>query len=130
MEDLIGQRFSLISKSEIRWVAQAGRNEKMLTAEYRYVGVLHEINEQDATIALENVSSYGTEGRQVEKFIPPSNNQYEYIVFKGGDVKSIDALKDDEDPQQQAQNIPQDPAIVVCQIQTSLHSTMMKYSGC
>ncbi|KAJ5731862.1 Lsm14 N-terminal [Penicillium malachiteum] len=47
MNHLIGQRFNLISKSDIR-----------------YVGTLHEINPEASTIALENVMSYGTEGRR------------------------------------------------------------------
>ncbi|KAJ6181091.1 Lsm14 N-terminal [Penicillium mononematosum] len=47
MNHLIGQRFNLISKSDIR-----------------YVGTLHEINPEASTIALENVMSFGSEGRR------------------------------------------------------------------
>eukprot|EP00567_Pseudictyota_dubia_P015307 CAMPEP_0197442860 /NCGR_PEP_ID=MMETSP1175-20131217/8774_1 /TAXON_ID=1003142 /ORGANISM="Triceratium dubium, Strain CCMP147" /LENGTH=107 /DNA_ID=CAMNT_0042973413 /DNA_START=45 /DNA_END=364 /DNA_ORIENTATION=- len=49
---LLGSRISLISKKNIR-----------------YEGTLYSINEADATVALENVRSYGTEGR--EKLVPP-----------------------------------------------------------
>ena len=95
MDHLIGQRFSLISKSEIR-----------------YVGILHEINPEEATIALQEVFSFGTEDRHVDKFIPPSQQKFEYILFRGTDVKDIkieEALKENKQPSQP----PHDPAILV-----------------
>ncbi|KAJ9641969.1 hypothetical protein H2199_005184 [Coniosporium tulheliwenetii] len=74
MSEYIGSRISLISKSDIR-----------------YVGTLHEISSAESTVALENVTSYGTEGRRgnPEEEIPPSDNVYEYIVFRGSDVKNL-----------------------------------------
>ena len=79
-----------------------------------YVGILHEINPQDSTIALEEVFSLGTEGRKVENFIPPSNQRFEYIRFKGSDVKEINAIRDEDTAQRPSpQEVPQDPAIVV-----------------
>lgn len=91
MSEFIGSRISLISKSDIRYarirVLENGRRK--LTLYPRYVGRLHEINSADSTVSLEEVRSYGSEGRKgnPEEEIPPSDQVYEYIVFRGSDVK-------------------------------------------
>ncbi|ETN36622.1 uncharacterized protein HMPREF1541_08900 [Cyphellophora europaea CBS 101466] len=95
MDHLIGQRFSLISKSEIR-----------------YVGTLHQINPEEATIALEDVLSYGTESRRVENFVPPSQQKFDFIVFRGSDVKDIKVVEEEESKQPTPPNVPNDPAIL------------------
>ncbi|RDA83501.1 hypothetical protein CP532_2684 [Ophiocordyceps camponoti-leonardi (nom. inval.)] len=91
-------RISLISKSDIR-----------------YVGTLHEINSDESTVSLENVRSFGTEGRRgrAEDEIAPSDQVYEYIVFRGSDVKDLrieehPTIKENKPPPA----IPDDPAIV------------------
>lgn len=78
------------------------------------MGTLHEINSENSTVALENVTSYGTEGRKdnPEDEIPLSDNVYEYIVFRGSDVKDLrieerPAPKENKPPQ-----VPNDPAIL------------------
>jgi hypothetical protein len=79
----------------------------------RYVGTLHEINSETSTVALENVTSFGTEGRKGgDDEIPPSEAIYEYIVFRGSDVKDLrieeaPAAKENKPPQ-----VPNDPAIM------------------
>ncbi|KAM0713899.1 hypothetical protein Q7P37_010861 [Cladosporium fusiforme] len=88
-------RISLISKSDIK-----------------YVGTLHEINSETSTIALENVTSYGTEGRRGDptQEVPGSDQIYEYIVFRGSDVKELSMV---EAPKEnQAPAMPNDPAIM------------------
>ncbi|KAL4875328.1 Scd6-like Sm domain-containing protein [Aspergillus karnatakaensis] len=99
MNHLIGQRFNLISKSDIR-----------------YVGTLHEINPEASTIALQNVVSFGTEGRRGgtrAEEIPASNSVYEYIVFRGSDVKDISVAEDaKENEQPEPPQMPDDPAIL------------------
>ncbi|KAL3438058.1 Scd6-like Sm domain-containing protein [Aspergillus tetrazonus] len=98
MNHLIGQRFNLISKSDIR-----------------YVGTLHEINPEASTIALQNVVSYGTEGRRGNpaEELPPSSSVYEYIVFRGSDVKDISVAEDKkENAQPEPPQMPDDPAIL------------------
>ncbi|GIK04512.1 hypothetical protein Aspvir_008595 [Aspergillus viridinutans] len=98
MNHLIGQRFNLISKSDIR-----------------YVGTLHEINPEASTIALENVVSFGTEGRRGNpaEEIPPSASVYEYIVFRGSDVKDISVAEETkENAQPEPPQVPDDPAIL------------------
>ncbi|KAG8526228.1 uncharacterized protein KY384_000221 [Bacidia gigantensis] len=75
-----------------------------------YVGTLHEINSENSTVALEQVKSYGTEGRSEEE-VPPSDNVYEYIVFRGSDVKDLRIEKEPE-KKTQAPQVPDDPAIL------------------
>jgi len=73
---LLGNRISLISKKNIR-----------------YEGTLYSINESDATVALADVRSYGTEGR--EKFdasvsyVPPQDAVHPYLLFRGCDIKDL-----------------------------------------
>lgn len=73
---LIGSRISLISKKNIR-----------------YEGVLYSINEVDATVALQNVKSFGTEGREkadpTVTFVPPQDAIHPYLVFRGSDIKDL-----------------------------------------
>jgi hypothetical protein len=80
----------------------------------RYVGTLHEINSETSTVALENVISFGTEGRKgnPDEEIPASDSVYEYIVFRGSDVKDLrieeaPVAKENKPPQ-----VPNDPAIL------------------
>lgn len=80
----------------------------------RYVGVLHEINSDESTVSLENVRSFGTEGRRnrPEEEIAPSDQVYDYIIFRGSDVKDLriedhPGMKENKPPA-----MPEDPAIV------------------
>ena len=53
------------------------------------------------------VRSYGTEDRPVPKPIPPRSEVYEYIIFRGSDIKDLNVseMPKEEEP-------PMDPAIV------------------
>ena len=77
------------------------------------MGTLHEINSENSTVALEQVVSYGTEGRRPDDEVPASiDNVYEYIVFRGSDVKD---LRIEEGPKENAPpkpRVPDDPAIL------------------
>lgn len=72
----IGSTISLISKSDIR-----------------YEGTLYALNLREATISLAKVRSFGTEDRPVERPIPMREEIYEFIIFRGADIKSIDVLE-------------------------------------
>jgi protein LSM14 len=77
--------------------------------------------------------SYGTEQRPVENFVPPSAQKFEFIVFRGGDVKDIKVVEDEEPKQATPPNMPNDPAILVrssfaCSLLRP--AQMMKYFGC
>ncbi|RWA05224.1 hypothetical protein EKO27_g9886 [Xylaria grammica] len=88
MSEFLGSRISLISKSDIR---------------------------EESTVSLENVKSYGTEGRRGNPAdeVAASDQIYEYIVFRGSDVKD---LRIEETPAAPKENqpppVPNDPAIV------------------
>lgn len=89
----IGSKINLVSKAEIR-----------------YEGYLYTIDTKHTTVTLANVRSFGTEDREVPKFIRPRNEVYEYIVFRGTDIKDLNVS---EGPKPNlAPNLPDDPAII------------------
>ncbi|KIV98644.1 hypothetical protein, variant [Verruconis gallopava] len=97
MAEYIGARISLISKADIR-----------------YVGTLHEISSENSTVALENVRSMGTEDRRTGPgSVAASDRLYEYIIFRGSDVKDlrIEEPPKPAAPKQEAE-VPDDPAIL------------------
>ncbi|TKA66046.1 hypothetical protein B0A55_09637 [Friedmanniomyces simplex] len=99
MSEYIGSRIALISKSDIK-----------------YIGTLHEINSESHTVALESVTSYGTEGRKGNpaEEIAGSEHVYEYIVFRGSDVKELNIVAPPGDAAQENRRpaVPDDPAIL------------------
>ena len=105
-----------------------------------YVGTLHEISSENSTVALEQVTSFGTEDRNANpgEFVPPSDNVYEYIVFRGSDVKDLRIEKEPEKPTPQPQ-VPDDPAILGVGHSVTSHParraqhaclSMMNHFGC
>ncbi|KAI2622837.1 Scd6-like Sm domain-containing protein [Xylaria nigripes] len=97
MSEFLGARISLISKSDIR-----------------YSGILHEINSEESTVSLENVKSFGTEGRRGNPAdeVAASEQIYEYIVFRGSDVKDLRIEEPPSAPKENQAAVPDDPAIV------------------
>lgn len=87
----IGSKISLISNSEIR-----------------YEGILYTINTQESTIALQSVKTFGTEGRKIPE-IPPSSEIYDFIIFRGQDIKDLTVL---EGAGGSSAAMAQDPAIM------------------
>lgn len=63
----------------------------------RYVGLLDKISAEDATVSLKSVRSFGTEGRMAQQGQPtmevlPGSDVYDYVVFRGSDVKDLSVL--------------------------------------
>lgn len=58
--------------------------------------------------------SHGTEGRRgnPSEELPASTSVYEYIVFRGSDVKDISVAEEKNEPEPQRPQVPDDPAIL------------------
>lgn len=72
-------------------------------------------------MSLENVRSFGSEGRKgnPEEEIAPSDQVYEYIVFRGSDVKDLRIEEHPNVKENQPPAPPDDPAIMSV---STLHS--------
>jgi len=105
----IGSKISLVSKAEIR-----------------YEGILYGIDANESTVTLAKgnilavdynkvgfirmfvlVTSFGTEDRNAPKRIPAGNEVYEYIIFRGSDIKDLHVK-----PIPPKEVVVDDPAIV------------------
>ncbi|XP_059469435.1 protein LSM14 homolog B isoform X2 [Neocloeon triangulifer] len=95
----LGSKISLISKADIR-----------------YEGRLFTVDPQECTIALSNVRSFGTEDRECSFPVSPQNQIYDYILFRGSDIKDIRVVNT-------VNPVPNDPAIVTLSVPQPLASS-------
>jgi len=72
----IGSKISLVTKAEIR-----------------YEGILYALDLQEATISLAKVKSFGTEDRPSDQPVHPKDEVFEFIIFRGADIKSLDVVE-------------------------------------
>merc|ERR1712018_784514 len=91
----LGSKICLISKSEIR-----------------YEGILYTIDTKDSTVALSKVRSFGTEDRPTDRPVAPRDEIYEYIIFRGTDIKDIRVCQPPKPHPTLEGGLPNDPAIV------------------
>lgn len=91
----LGSKISLISRSEIR-----------------YEGILYTIDTKESTVALAKVRSYGTEDRPTDRPVAPRDETYEYIIFRGADIKDIRVCQPPKPQPTLEGGLPNDPAIV------------------
>lgn len=101
----LGSKISLISKSEIR-----------------YEGILYTIDTKDSTVALSKVQSFGTEDRPTDRPVAPREEIYEYIIFRGTDIKDIRVCQPPKPQPTLEGGLPNDPAIVQHSVAPSMSS--------
>ncbi|KAK9514901.1 hypothetical protein VZT92_025583 [Zoarces viviparus] len=77
-------------------------------AHNRYEGILYTIDKVNSTVVLAKVKCFGTEGRPTDRPTPPKDDVYEYITFRGSDIKDIALCE----PPRSHHGLPSDPAIV------------------
>ncbi|KAJ8715941.1 hypothetical protein PYW08_013226 [Mythimna loreyi] len=92
----LGSKISLISKADIR-----------------YEGRLFTVDPQECTIALASVRSFGTEDRETQYPVAPQSQVYDYILFRGSDIKDIRVMTN-------APSLPNDPAIMQMSVPPTL----------
>uniref|UniRef100_A0A8C7XBL5 LSM family member 14B n=1 Tax=Oryzias sinensis TaxID=183150 RepID=A0A8C7XBL5_9TELE len=78
-------------------------------AQNRYEGILYTIDKINSTVVLAKVKCFGTEGRPTDRPLPPKNEVYEYITFRGSDIKDIGLC---EPAAYHHSSLPSDPAII------------------
>lgn len=109
-DEFIGSSISLISNYDIR-----------------YEGVLCHLSPQDSTLGLKNVRSHGTEGRKKDgRQIPPGDKVYEYILFRGSDIKDLQVKS--SLPTQKEEQVPNDPAIIQSRGSAGPSSSLKSYT--
>ena len=91
----LGSKISLISKSEIR-----------------YEGILYTLDTKDSTVALSKVRLFGTEDRPTDCPVTPREEIYEYIIFRGSEIKDIRICQPPKPQPTLESGLPNDPAII------------------
>lgn len=62
------------------------------------------------------MKSFGTEDRKVDRIIPPRDEIYEYIIFRGSDIQDLNVCE----PTKESSLLSEDSAIV--RAETSVNS--------
>uniref|UniRef100_A0A6M2DUL7 Uncharacterized protein n=1 Tax=Xenopsylla cheopis TaxID=163159 RepID=A0A6M2DUL7_XENCH len=102
----LGSKISLISKADIR-----------------YEGRLFTVDPHECTIALATVRSFGTEDRDTPFPVAPQTQIYDYILFRGSDIKDIRVVNNVNNP------VPNDPAIMQLSVPPTLGQPSYQQPG-
>ncbi|KAM7405016.1 hypothetical protein PAMP_012307 [Pampus punctatissimus] len=84
-------------------------------AQNRYEGILYTIDKVNSTVVLAKVKCFGTEGRPTDRPTTSKDDIYEYITFRGSDIKDITLCE----PPRSHYGLPPDPAIVQSSVGSS-----------
>ena len=103
-QPFIGSRITLISGSHIR-----------------YEGELNALDEQEATVSLQDVQMFGTEGRRGSNEILPNNKTYSLIQFRANDILELQV---EADPVPQVPPACTKPAIFSTTEKKELHEKL------
>jgi len=108
----LGSKISLVSRSEIR-----------------YEGILYTIDQKESTVALAKVRSFGTEDRPTDRPVAPRDEVYEYIIFRGPDIKDIRVCHPPKPQPTLEGGLPNDPAIIQHSAVGNLHLNLGQISS-
>jgi protein LSM14 len=77
------------------------------------VGILSDVNGEEATVTLKDVKPFGTEGRLDDptKEIPPSGEIYPIVIFRGSDVQDLSVLDYPDQGEQQPQEVKEEEKV-------------------
>lgn len=64
-------------------------------SEVRYEGTLFDMDPEEKTFTLKNVSAYGTENRRNDIFIHPSSKVFDLVIFRTCEIKNLMGFKGD-----------------------------------
>ena len=95
----LGSKISVITKSDIR-----------------YEGILYTNDLQMSTVALSEVRSLGSEDRRKDRPVAPSDEVYEFVIFRRAEIKHIIVLEQAKPKSLQQGDLLDDPAI--CNLST------------
>ncbi|XP_009325151.1 PREDICTED: protein LSM14 homolog B [Pygoscelis adeliae] len=87
---------------------EAGRRDMRINPWTAYYCVAVVSLMEDINLSNAKVRSFGTEDRPTDRPAPPREEIYEYIIFRGSDIKDITVCE----PPKAQHTLPQDPAIV------------------
>ncbi|XP_049610928.1 protein LSM14 homolog B [Syngnathus scovelli] len=94
-------------------------------AQNRYEGILYTIDKVNSTVVLAKVKCFGTEGRPTDRPTPPKDDIFDFLTFRGNDIKDITLC---EAPK--LSGLPHDPAIVQSSVGPSgVYSPLGPYSS-
>jgi len=58
------------------------------------------------------VRAFGTENRPTERPVQPRDDVYDFIIFRGSDIKCIDVVEPPKESNSDPEGFPSDPAIL------------------